>query len=219
MKQTLKITLLIFGAAFLVFASCKKKDTPKPSEPITTGGAGESEVITTFKLILKDSASNVTTVYMFKDPDGDGGTPPFYGPTSSTQTDSIIGLQANTTYYGEIILLDETKNPVDSVSKAVNEEGKDHMFFFNHGMNAIVNSGNPYTVVLNGSNVKVTYTDLDAGTTQRGIGLKTKWRTYAGTGSVKHKLMMTLRHQPDSKDGTFAPGETDIEVFFKLLIN
>jgi hypothetical protein len=219
MKQTLKITLLMFGAAFLLCASCKKKETPKPSEPVTTGGPGEAEVITTFKLMLKDSATSATSVYMFKDPDGDGGAAPFYGPTSSSQTDSVIGLLANTTYYGEIILLDETKSPADSVSNGVSEEGKDHMFFYNNGMNAVVNAGNPYTVVLNGSNIKVTYTDLDAGSPQRGIGLKTRWRTYTGTGSVKNKLVVTLRHQPDNKDGTFAPGETDIEVFFKLLVN
>ncbi|MCE3225493.1 MAG: hypothetical protein K0S32_44 [Bacteroidetes bacterium] len=220
MKTVFKLSTIILTAMLFVCASCKKKkNTPEPTNPIPPN---ESELITTFKLLLTDSATNATTTYMFKDPDGDGGVTPYYGPgttTTSSQTDSVVNLLANKTYYGQIILLDETKSPVDSISNAVNDEGKHHMFFYNNGMNTILSSSNPYAVQLNGSNIKVTYTDLDAGSTQRGIGLLTKWRTNASTGSVKNKLVITLRHQPDSKDGTFTPGETDIEVSFKIVVN
>lgn len=219
MKTTTRIISISIIATLMFAAACKKpKKDPEPT-PTPPPPANEEEVITTFKLILTDSASNSQTSYMFKDPDGDGGQPAFYGPTSALQSDSVITLTGNKTYYGQIILLDETKSPVDSTSNEVDEEGKDHMFFYNNGSNTILNSGNPYSVQLNGSGVKVTYTDLDAGSPQRGIGLKTRWRTYAATGATKHPLNITLRHQPDAKNGTYAPGDSDISVDFKLKIN
>lgn len=219
MKTIKKITTVALVTLLLVATSCKKdkKDpdtTPSPNPP-----ANDEELITTFKLLLTDSATNTTYTYMFKDPDGDGGQAAFYGPSSTTQTDSVLTLAANTTFYGQIVLLDETKSPVDTVSNEVEKEGDEHMFFYNNGANSILNSGNPYSVQLNGSAIKVTYTDLDAGTPQRGIGLQTKWRTASSTGATKYPLNITLKHQPTSKDGTFAPGESDISVDFKIKIN
>lgn len=214
----IKTTTIVIAGLLMLTASCKKKKDPAPvPEPIPPANGGE--VITTFKLVLTDSASNLATTYFFKDPDGDGGQPAFYGPTNTTQTDSVFTLAANKTFYGEIFLLDETKNPVDTISKEVNNEGQDHMLFYNNGNNTILNAGNPYTVLLNTANIKITYTDLDSGSPQRGIGLKTKWRTSTSTGIAKHPLNITLRHQPAIKNGTFAPGNTDISVDFKVMVN
>lgn len=217
MKTTIRITSIIVVAMLMLTASCRKTKTEP--EPFPNPTPNEEEVITTFKLILTDSATNTSATYMFKDPDGDGGQPAFYGPTSTTQTDSVFTLGVNRTYYGEIILLDETKNPVDSISNEVEEEGHEHMFFYNHGNNVILQSGNPYTVQMNGSGIKITYTDLDAGTPQIGIGITTRWRTYAAAGASKFPLNISLRHQPDAKNGTYAPGETDISVDFKVKVN
>jgi hypothetical protein len=219
MKKTIKLTAIVATAFVLALTSCKEDEKkPAPSNP-PAPTPDPQELITTFKLILTDSATNAEMVYMFKDPDGEGGLPAYYGPSSTSQTDSVIQLLTNTTYYGEIILLDESKNVPDTISHEVEEEGAEHMFFYNHGANTILNAANPYTVLLNGSGIRITYTDLDAGTPQRGIGLKTKWRTAAGSGSAKHNLNVTLKHQPDQKDGTYAPGESDISVDFKILIN
>ncbi|WP_317900190.1 hypothetical protein [Aurantibacillus circumpalustris] len=217
MKTTIKLFSITMTVLLLIAASCKKdkKDPIKEPEPTPD----PQEVITTFKLILTDSASNISSVYMFKDPDGDGGQAGFYGPTSTSQTDSVITLAANKTYYGKIVLLDETKSPVDSISNEVKSEGVEHMFFYNNGNNTILNSVNPYTVKLNGSDIKITYLDLDAGTPQRGIGLQTLWRTTMASGTTKHLLNITLKHQPDSKDGTYGPGESDVSVDFKVMLN
>lgn len=212
------ISAVAMTGLFLFTGACKKKSSdpkPEPEPPVTN----EEEVITTFKLQLTDSASGAIATYMFRDPDGAGGQPAYYGPGSNTQTDSVIVLGADKTFYGQIILLDETKNPVDSTSNEVEEEGKDHMFFYNNGNNTILNAGNPYLVQLNGSLIKISYTDLDGGTPQRGIGLKTRWRTSGTTGINKYPLNIILRHQPDAKDGSYAPGESDISVDFKLKIN
>ena len=35
----------------------------------------------------------------------------------------------------------------------------------------------------------------------------------------KSPLTIELKHQPGVKDGTYAPGETDIQVAFKLKVN
>lgn len=214
MKHLLKLLnpslLLPIVSLLLVSASCKKDD-PTPPTP-----HNDEEVITTFQFKITDSASNATTTYFFKDPDGDGGQSPFYGPTVSSQSDSVLQLQNNRTYFVQVILMDETKSPATITSDEVNAEGQDHMLFYNNGSNTIVSASNPYTVKLNGSDMIIKYTDLDSGSPQRGIGLTTRWRTYT-TG--KYPLNITLRHQPGVKDGTYAPGDSDISVNFKYQIN
>lgn len=217
MKTLFKLSTLLIITVLLLSISCKKKkNEPAPTDP--PAPTNPEELITTFKLLLTDSATNTVYTFLYKDPDGDGGQAGFYGPGTnnlSSQTDSVLNLTTNTTYFGEIILLDETKNPTDTISNEVEEEGEDHMFFFN----SINPSGTPYTVILPGSGIKITYTDLDGGATQRGIGLKTRWRTYTSTGTTKHPFRVILKHQPGVKNGTINPGDTDLDVAFKMLIN
>jgi len=211
MKSTLCFSILVL----LMSTNCrKKKDQPAPEDPVPTPNT--QEVITSFKLLLTDSATSTVYTYFYKDPDGDGGQAGFYGPgttTASAQTDSVFTLAPNTTYFAEIILLDETKNPVDTISNEVEEEGADHMFFFN----STNPTGTPYTVMLAGSGIKITYTDLDTGSPQRGIGLQSRWRTYAT--APKSTVNIILKHQPGVKDGTVTPGDTDVDVTFKVTVN
>ncbi|MFM8917548.1 MAG: hypothetical protein ACKOGP_07380, partial [Bacteroidota bacterium] len=54
------------------------------------------------------------------------------------------------------------------------------------------------------------YEDLDVNGI--GIGLQSKWVTgnlSSGTSRI------VLKHQPGIKDGTFAPGETDVDIQFQ----
>lgn len=208
-------TILSFASIIVLIVnltSCKKdKKTPTPTNPPPP--ANTEEVITTMKLVFTDSATSVIKTFTFEDADGEGGNAGMFLGTN--QSDSIISLDANKTYSMEIILLDVTKNPADTISKEVEEEGDEHMLFFNAGNP----SGSPYVVNLSGSGIKITYLDLDAGTPARGIGLKTRVKTYAATSPVKHPFTVTLKHQPGSKDGTFAQGETDVEVGFKVMVN
>lgn len=209
MKTTL-ITLL--AAIVLVFAACKKdkKEDPAPNNPTATN---QGEVITTMKIYIKDSVSGLQITgspFIFKDADGDGGNAGGFLPNA---VDSLITLNDSTTYLAEIILLDETKTPADSISNEVVAEGQEHMFFFEQSNP----SGNPYTTTLSGSNVKITYLDLDAN--NRGIGQLFKIKTYTNTAGLQYPFRVTLRHQPNAKDGTFAPGETDVEIKFKVKVN
>ena len=211
MKTTLRLAIYVVAAAMVVTACKKDKQAePKPNNPAPTPNA--SEVITTMKIYLRDSVSGIPIVgspFMFKDADGDGGNAGAFLPTAA---DSIINLGANKTYLAEIILLDETKNPADSISNEVVAEGAEHLFFFEQ----VDPSGTPYQLTLPGSDVKITYLDLDAN--NRGIGQQFKIRANTATAN-QLPFRVTLKHQPDVKNGAFAPGDTDVEVKFKLKVN
>lgn len=181
--QILTVTILL-----LLAMSCKKDKDLQPLPPPVTNSP---ELITSMKLIFKDSANttNVTTAF-FNDPDGPGGNAPVQFDT--------IKLQSNKTYLVDLILLDQTKNPVDTVSKEIWNERDDHMFFFQHS----------------GINIQTLYLDKDSKNIP--VGLSTKWRSGAsGNGTSK----ITLKHQAGTKNGSITPGETDVEVIFQTKIN
>jgi hypothetical protein len=193
MKKTIKkLTLiaLIAVVATTVITGCKKDkdEVPTPPPPIN-----ESEIMTTFLLTFIDSAGvSPTVTAQYRDPDGDGGNP-------AAQFDTIK-LMPNTTYLASVLILDETKNPADTISNEVLEEANDHLFFYSPAL----------------VNVTVTILDYDTNTpTPLPLGLQTKWRTMAvSAGTVR----IELRHQPEVKDGTYAPGETDVDLTFQLEI-
>ena len=166
-----------------IFTGCKKDD----DDPTNPGTPNESELITTAVLTFTDSAGvapDVTAI--FRDTDGDGGAAP-------TQFDTIR-LKNNTTYFMDVLLLDESGSPTDTISNEVEEEAVDHMFFYTQS----------------GVNIITTYLDSDSNGLP--LGLLTRWVTgnvSSGTSTI------TLKHQPGVKDGTQAPGETDIEVVFE----
>lgn len=178
----MKRTILSLGIIALTVSSCKKDDelvdVPPPDQ-------NEVELITTFKIILTDDASvapDVTAI--FKDLDGDGGDAP-------TVFDDII-LAPSTSYSAEILLLNETEMPADTISNEVLEEAVDHLFCFSP----------------TGADVTITRTDSD-GTYE--IGLQSTWLTGAVSEGTTE---IVLKHQPEVKDGTCTPGETDIELNF-----
>ena len=185
--KTSIITILFIFTLSSLFLSCKKDDD-KPSNPTDPN---EEEVITTLKLLFTDSAvvsPNVTAT--FRDLDGDGGNPPSVFDT--------IKLEANKTYLLEILLLNESVTPTDTISHEIAAEDDDHMFFFLHS----------------GVNISTTYLDFDSNGLP--LGLNTKWYTgIASSGTSK----ITLKHQPGIKDGTQAPGETDVEVTFQSRVD
>ncbi len=191
---TTKKVLLTIASGVLLLTACKKdKNEPEPNNPVQPN---ETELITTVKLILTDSAntSNVKS-FMFRDVDGAGGNAP-------TNFDTI-SLSPNTTYLTQVLLLDESKNPVDTISNEVLAEANDHMFFYTPSTNA---------------NTSVTITDLDTNTpTPLPLGLQSKWKTTSATSALE-TMQIILKHQPGVKNGTITPGETDVDVIFKLKV-
>jgi len=207
--KTIITTVAILTMLTTTFTSCKKdkKNDPIPEQP--TQPTNESELITTMKIILHDTTTNTNTTYVFSDLDGAGGNPATFGNSGA---DSVINITSNHVYKATILLLDESKSPVDTISNEVEAEGVDHLFFFN----SIAPTGAPYNTYLAGSMTNITYLDLDAN--NRGIGLSTLW-TAPGSTTNKAPLTIELKHQPSVKDGSYAPGETDIQVGFKLKVN
>lgn len=150
----------------------------------------ENELITTVKLTLKNNQNSAdSTVAIWKDLDGEGGKNPVI---------DTLKLKANTVYVGKIQLLDESKNPADNITEEVAEEAVEHLFVYK-----------PST----GLGLTVERTDKDSKNLP--IGIATKFTTTAeATGSVE----VILRHQPGTKDGTEAPGSSDVDVFFPTKI-
>lgn len=178
----LLISIFIFTA---IIYSCKKDKDLIVNPPDTN----EEEVITTMTITFIDSAGvNPTVQATFKDPDGDGGN----GPTIF----DTIKLDNNTIYNASIILLNETKNPADTISNEVLEEANEHLFCFS----------------VSDADVTITRTDSDG---NYEVGLKSKWVT--GSSSSGY-VTVTLKHQLEIKDGTCNPGETDVEVNFVIEI-
>lgn len=185
MKKTNKklyMVLLAVGLIATMFNSCKKDDdlvkVPPPDQ-------NEAEIITTLTISFTDIDGVQPSVSAtFQDLDESGGNAP-------TKFDDII-LAANTNYTADIILLNETESPADTISNEVLEEADAHLFCFTP------------------SDVDVTITRIDTDGTYE-IGLQSKWITgTVSSGTTK----IVLKHQPGTKDGTCAPGETDIELDF-----
>ena len=66
---------------------------------------------------------------------------------------------------------------------------------------------------MEGANLTVDITDQDDNGLD--VGLSTTWTTGdASTGS----LSIELRHQPDVKDGTCTPGDTDVLATFDIVV-
>ena len=150
----------------------------------------EEEVITDVKLTFTDQAGILPAqTFTFSDPDGVGGNDPVVFDT--------IQLADSNVYIVSVAFWNGSEDPAEDLTSEVEEEKDEHLLCFNQG----------------GAVLTIELTDLDNNNLP--VGLASKWTTGAAeTGSV----IVALKHQPDVKDGTCSPGETDIEVNFPLKI-
>lgn len=151
----------------------------------------EEEVITSLYLTLTDTAGN-TTVAAFVDLDGPGGNDP-------TRYDSL-SLDPDMTYTGSLRVLNESETPAEDITPEIEAEGDEHLVC--------------YTFTASSPSFEVTYLDTD-GTYP--IGLLTQWSPQGASGT--DNVRINLKHQAGGiKDGTCAPGESDIEVSFPIIL-
>lgn len=226
MKAIIK-TIALSIITILTFSACLKHKTNEPAVNEPTPITDPPEVITTLRLSIIDSTDITQTPkwYVFKDPDGDGGQVGAFLNESGTH-DTIL-LTADHTYFTKVYILDESKTPTDSTSNVIaGDESSEHMLFYNgnptatgNAANTVLNAGLPYSIKTNGSNITITYLDVDNGSPQLNIGLSTRWRSSVSTGTIVNPITIALRHQPGAKDGTYGPGETDVEIEFKVKVN
>ena len=191
-KSILKggLALAIFSA--LSLTSCKKE------EVIVSPPVAGNEFMTTIKLRFENKNNpSDTTWAVWKDLTPDDQNAP---DTSG----AIINLDKNKTFKVSVKILDETKNPAEEITEDIRERGNFHFFTF-------------FTTGTISSNLTIVATDFDTNPTPFHIGLENEFTT---SGNVSTgRLEGVLRHQPNTKNGTFAPGNSDIDVFFTLNIN
>ena len=150
----------------------------------------ENELITSVTLKFTEKATNNVSSFSYKDADGDGGNAP-------SKFDSVT-LKANTSYTLAIELLDESKSPVNDITKEVAEESDEHLFIY---------TPSPASLLT------YTYDDKD----KNGIKIGLTGTIQTGAAGIG-KLKVQLRHQPGVKDGSNTPGSDDVGLDFNLKI-
>ncbi len=181
-----KIALMVLVLS-LGLSACKKDD----DDVKTPSNTNDEELITTVKLILTD-AENPAEVktFLYRDVDGLGGNAP------SIDT---IKLGVDKVYSVSILLLDESKNPIDTVSNEVKNEADEHMFVFEPAS----------------TDINVTINDYDDSNPPLPLGLLSTWSI--GTSPANTSIKISLKHQPGIKNGDPTRGETDVEVVFPVV--
>ena len=142
-----------------------------------------------------------------------------------------LTLKANATHTSGIVLLDKTQTPYFVVSDEIKQRANYHLFFYQPlptsqplvipnnyptDQNDIYPEPIPTPVPTGSSlNLTITLTDHDTNPQQYPVGLESKFVTgAAGTGWLR----VVMRHQPNIKNGTYAPGSTDLDVGFNVQI-
>jgi hypothetical protein len=217
--RKLKQTIVLLGTAALVFIACKKKkeETIAPVVP--------NEALTTVVLILKNTDpsfpldQDTATWEQLLNPDG--------SPKPVDASKANIILKANSIYSARLYIYDKTQNPVFLVSDEIKEEQNFHSFFYQplpttQAMTIPFATGDVYPAPIptpvsgNTLNLSINITDYDTNTPPLKLGLESVFTTgVASTGWLR----LILRHQPNVKDGTYAPGSTDLDAGYRVTIN
>lgn len=186
MRSLKCLPLVVFTG--LLFTACSNDDDSDIPQPVN-----EEEVITTLTVTLTpDAGGDAVTLKKF-DADGDGPEAP-----KVTVSGKLI---PGATYAGSIVLLNETVNPADIITREVEEEGNEHQFFYHAGGEL---------------DVTTAYGNTD----DNGNPLGTEFTLTAGEASTG-TLTITLRHEPKKpNDGTLADaaGETDADATFSITV-
>lgn len=185
MKTTIKM-LMAAGLISAVVTSCSKDDTA-PEE-------NDNELITTVRVLAVATDNTADTLkFQWKDADGDGPGQPVIDQ---------VKLVAGKTYKVQLLLLDETKTPVDNVTEEIEEEAQDHRFYFE-------------------PSAAITVADLDKDKNNVTLGLNSTWTTAVAGGSGTIKI--TLRHYPNGGKAetdlvSSTKSSSDAEVVFPTLV-
>ncbi len=193
----MKLTVLFLAAVVfttVLFTGCEEDPATPPQN------TNPQELITTMRLSLVDTSNSANTANaQFRDIDGPGGNPPVL---------DTLRLTPGTTYSCTLLLLDESRAPVDTISNEVAEENLAHRIWFTPGGGVSTRM----TVVAN---------DEDDGVPPLPIGLATIISVSAG-GSALGTYRAVLKHYvPESikrSDSDGSLGESDVDVVFPIMI-
>ncbi len=213
---------LVAGAALLAsldLAGCNKNE-----EVVSPSVANEAITTMTLTVTNTANASDTQTATWEQLLDAKGN-PVASGPDYSKAT---LILKANSTYTVAVGLLDKTQTPTLNVGAEIKDRANIHSFFFQPmpTSQALVipapTGTDTYplpiptpTPTSNPLNLTVTRTDQDTNKTPLPVGLTDQFAT--GAASTGY-LRVVLRHQPNVKDGSYAPGSTDFDAGFQVTI-
>lgn len=193
------LRLVLLGSvifAISILSGCNDEDPVKPDAP---------EMITKATLTFTPDAGTPVVVTA-TDPDGEG--------VQDMSVDSPINLEANKSYTLSISLINALAQPSDpayNVTQEVEEEGDEHLFFFEWTNNLFADpAGNGN---IDSRNDDVNYEDQDANSLP--LGLETFWTTGSPLSGT---FRVVLKHQPGLKSetsGSFT-GETDLDITFEI---
>ena len=192
------LVLFVFSAGMLLLAGCDEDDPKKEDTP---------ELITKATLTFTPTGGGAAVVVSATDPDGEG--------VQDIRVDGAINLAANRAYTLSITLINGLADPSEeeyNITKEVEEEGDEHMFFFGWSNGVFTNpTGNGN---IDARADAVNYLDEDEGGLP--IGLSTSWTTGASVSNAKFRVI--LKHQPDQKTATSGSqvGESDLDIEFTL---
>jgi len=204
------VYVLLGTALFYTSCSSKTEEAVQPNianETITqaslkfTNQANPADTTSCTYTFLLDNNNNVTGV-------------------DSTK----LTLKANSKYNCVVYMLDQTQKPVFVVSNEIKQRANYHLFFYQPTPIAVAPlisnttpyiPGTPVTPNLPPLNLSIVRTDLDTNNPPMQVGLTSVFTTgAASTGNLR----FVLRHQPNAKNGTYAPGSSDLDVNFITVI-
>jgi hypothetical protein len=169
-----------------------------------------------------------------------------YQTDSAYFNNAAMTLKANSTYNCYLVILDSTHIPADSVTPEIQARENYHLIYYQPtpiaASNIVISNtstdiptvnwitGDATDTTAGGAsineleippsslsplNLVVTRTDLDNNNPPMQIGIHTKFVTGAASSGI---LRVVQRHQPNAKNGTYAPGSTDFDITFAVYI-
>ena len=202
MKKKINQISLGFSILILFVSSCKKKEQAV-SPPIPG-----NETLTTIGWRFQNAANAADTVWAFWQ-DLNVANPAIPPDTSH----AICNLKKSTTYYLTVHIYDSlaplTPGSIDLTNEIAVTRANYHMYFFFPGGNLVSATGVKH--------VTITASDHDTNSPPLPIGMHDTFVT--DTSTCNGWITGILRHQPNSKNGTFAPGSTDSQVTFSVNIH
>lgn len=208
----LKSLVLLFGGTVLFLAGCSKEE-----QAVAPTIANESLTTVILKATNQADPADTTSCTYEYHLDNSGNV------VSADST--TLMLKANAKYNVVINMYDEEQSPVFNVGQEIKERQNYHLFFLQPtpispanlvtGVNSPYIPGTPTSTVGPYLNLSVSRTDHDTNTPALEVGLTDLFTTGAAS---EGNLEVILRHQPNAKNGTFAPGSTDTDVNYKVII-
>jgi len=191
----------VLMAMGVILTGCSEDDeAPEPEN--------EEEVITDVKLIFTNDADAADLVTArAQDPDGVG--------VQELELLDEITLGIDKSYTLTIEIENNLDSPGEDVAEEIEEEDKEHQFFFSFSADAFTNpAGNGN---IDNSSDPMKYNDMDGNGNP--LGLSTSWTT-GSNNLADGTFTIRLQHQPDVKSATSgaSDGDTDFELKFVLNI-